>query len=181
MTRADPNRLKAVSPLRFPSAHAMDNWTTIEDHHNFTTPYPLQAMTRQRKRNDDKEESPLPKTASAAPEGLKNWDEIPSWQQDNEYILSGYRIPEKLRPYKYDILGSSHQILHLAVILAALAHMFAQICFLASARLKRGSEEARKHASALINNAGAKKGRPMKALKRPQLIPRAKSLLRRDD
>lgn len=34
------------------------------------------------------------------------------------------QIPEKLRPYKYDIFGSSHQILHVAVILAGLAHMF---------------------------------------------------------
>ena len=25
--------------------------------------------------------------------GLRQWDEIPSWQQDNEYILSGYRVP----------------------------------------------------------------------------------------
>ncbi|KAL8878679.1 MAG: hypothetical protein Q9198_003564 [Flavoplaca austrocitrina] len=33
------------------------------------------------------------------------------------------RVPEKLRPYKYDIFGSSHQILHVAVILAGLAHM----------------------------------------------------------
>lgn len=50
-------------------------------------------MKRQRKRNDDKEEAPWHQTGSAAPEGLKNWDEIPSWQQDNEYILSGYRVP----------------------------------------------------------------------------------------
>ncbi len=33
------------------------------------------------------------------------------------------RIPEKLRPLKYDIYGSSHQVLHVAVILAGLAHM----------------------------------------------------------
>ena len=34
------------------------------------------------------------------------------------------RVPEKLRPLKYDIYGSSHQVLHVAVILAGLAHMF---------------------------------------------------------
>lgn len=33
------------------------------------------------------------------------------------------QIPEKLSPYKYDIFGSSHQILHVAVVLAGLAHM----------------------------------------------------------
>lgn len=34
------------------------------------------------------------------------------------------QIPEKIRPYQYDIFGSSHQVLHVAVILAGLAHMF---------------------------------------------------------
>ena len=34
------------------------------------------------------------------------------------------RIPEKFRERKFDIVGSSHQILHVMVILAALAHMF---------------------------------------------------------
>ena len=34
------------------------------------------------------------------------------------------RVPEKLRPIQYDIYGSSHQILHIAVILAGLSHMF---------------------------------------------------------
>lgn len=34
------------------------------------------------------------------------------------------RIPEKLRPLRYDLYGSSHQVLHVAVILAGLAHMF---------------------------------------------------------
>ncbi|CAL8576031.1 hypothetical protein XPA_001923 [Xanthoria parietina] len=33
------------------------------------------------------------------------------------------RIPEKLCPYRYDIFGSSHQILHVAVVLAGVAHM----------------------------------------------------------
>ncbi|KAM0800315.1 mPR-typeG-protein-coupled receptor [Usnea florida] len=33
------------------------------------------------------------------------------------------RVPEKLHPLKYDIYGSSHQVLHIAVILAGLAHM----------------------------------------------------------
>ncbi|PQE10730.1 hemolysin-III channel Izh2 protein [Rutstroemia sp. NJR-2017a WRK4] len=34
------------------------------------------------------------------------------------------RIPERYYPRKYDILGSSHQILHFMVIFAGLAHMF---------------------------------------------------------
>lgn len=34
------------------------------------------------------------------------------------------QIPEKIRPYRYDIFGSSHQVLHFAVMLAGLAHMF---------------------------------------------------------
>ncbi|KAL8652921.1 MAG: hypothetical protein Q9226_004062 [Calogaya cf. arnoldii] len=34
------------------------------------------------------------------------------------------RVPERFRPYKHDFFGSSHQILHIAVILAGLAHMF---------------------------------------------------------
>lgn len=28
-------------------------------------------------------------------QNLLNWDQIPPWQQDNEYILSGYREPTK--------------------------------------------------------------------------------------
>lgn len=39
-------------------------------------------------------------------------------------VIYAARIPEKLRPLKYDINGSSHQVLHVAVILAGLAHMF---------------------------------------------------------
>lgn len=35
-----------------------------------------------------------------------------------------YQVPEKLRPFKHDIYGSSHQVLHVAVVLAGLAHMF---------------------------------------------------------
>ena len=34
------------------------------------------------------------------------------------------RVPERLRPLRYDIYGNSHQVLHVAVILAGLAHMF---------------------------------------------------------
>ena len=34
------------------------------------------------------------------------------------------RFPEKLRLLKYDIYGNSHQVLHVAVVLAGLAHMF---------------------------------------------------------
>ena len=34
------------------------------------------------------------------------------------------RVPERLRPRKYDIYGNSHQVLHVAVVLAGLAHMF---------------------------------------------------------
>ena len=32
------------------------------------------------------------------------------------------QVPERTRPGTFDILGSSHQILHLMVILAGLAH-----------------------------------------------------------
>jgi len=34
------------------------------------------------------------------------------------------QVPEKWQPVWYDIDGSSHQILHVAVIFAGLAHMF---------------------------------------------------------
>ncbi|KAL8897859.1 MAG: hypothetical protein Q9207_006988 [Kuettlingeria erythrocarpa] len=150
---------------------------------------------------EEHNEKAFPARAAKAPsKDLRKWDDIPSWQQDNEYILSGYRestgsfarsfrsllyvhnetvniyshllaaafflsapiylyeifyadylratrgdvivfstffygvgeqsrmlqgcIPEKWSPYKFDILGSSHQMLHVAVILAGLAHMF---------------------------------------------------------
>lgn len=36
----------------------------------------------------------------------------------------GIRIPEKMSPGRFDIYGSSHQILHFMVIFAGLAHMF---------------------------------------------------------
>ena len=39
-------------------------------------------------------------------------------------LIYAARFPEKLRPLRYDIYGSSHQVLHVAVILAGLAHMF---------------------------------------------------------
>ena len=39
-------------------------------------------------------------------------------------LLIARQIPEKLHPLKYDIYGSSHQMLHVAVIFAGLAHMF---------------------------------------------------------
>lgn len=39
-------------------------------------------------------------------------------------VIYAARVPERLRPLKYDIYGSSHQVLHVAVILAGLAHMF---------------------------------------------------------
>ena len=39
-------------------------------------------------------------------------------------VIYAARVPEKLRPLKYDIYGSSHQVLHVAVIFAGLAHMF---------------------------------------------------------
>lgn len=39
-------------------------------------------------------------------------------------VVYAARVPEKLRPLKYDIYGSSHQMLHIAVVLAGLAHMF---------------------------------------------------------
>ena len=37
--------------------------------------------------------------------------------------LTSKWIPEKRYPRKYDIVGSSHQILHIMVILAGLVHM----------------------------------------------------------
>ncbi|KAF7893511.1 uncharacterized protein EAF02_001049 [Botrytis sinoallii] len=39
-------------------------------------------------------------------------------------VAYAVRIPEKWFPHRHDILGSSHQILHLMVIFAGLAHMF---------------------------------------------------------
>ena len=39
-------------------------------------------------------------------------------------LLTCKQVPEKIRPLKYDIYGSSHQVLHVAVIVAGLAHMF---------------------------------------------------------
>jgi adiponectin receptor len=33
------------------------------------------------------------------------------------------RVPERLRPGKFDILGSSHQIFHVLVVCAAVAHL----------------------------------------------------------
>ncbi|KAL2037252.1 hypothetical protein N7G274_009941 [Stereocaulon virgatum] len=39
-------------------------------------------------------------------------------------VIYAARLPEKLEPIKYDLYGSSHQILHVAVVLAGLAHMF---------------------------------------------------------
>lgn len=39
-------------------------------------------------------------------------------------VTYAIRIPEKLRPLKHDMIGSSHQVLHIAVVLAGLAHMF---------------------------------------------------------
>lgn len=47
-------------------------------------------MARPRKMASSKEASQTPITVKGA-RCLKSWDEIPSWQQDNEYILSGYR------------------------------------------------------------------------------------------
>lgn len=39
-------------------------------------------------------------------------------------VIYAARVPEKWRPLDYDIYGSSHQVLHVAVVLAGLAHMF---------------------------------------------------------
>ena len=33
------------------------------------------------------------------------------------------RIPEKYNPGKYDLIGSSHQIFHVFVVLAAISHL----------------------------------------------------------
>ncbi|KAL8846035.1 MAG: hypothetical protein Q9221_008848 [Calogaya cf. arnoldii] len=50
------------------------------------------------------------------------------------------RVPEKFRPYKYDIFGSSHQILHVAVILAGLAHIGSVLLAHALLRPRRSLE-----------------------------------------
>lgn len=39
-------------------------------------------------------------------------------------VIYAARVPEKIKPLKYDIYGNSHQVLHVAVIFAGLAHMF---------------------------------------------------------
>ena len=38
-------------------------------------------------------------------------------------VIYAERVPERLRPGQFDILGSSHQIFHVLVVLAALAHL----------------------------------------------------------
>ena len=43
--------------------------------------------------------------------------------RSDEAGLMMMQIPEKWYPRKYDILGNSHQILHVMVIFAGLAHM----------------------------------------------------------
>lgn len=40
------------------------------------------------------------------------------------FDLTTEQIPEKWHPRRFDICGCSHQILHVLVILAGLAHMF---------------------------------------------------------
>lgn len=50
-------------------------------------------MARQRKQNDHQNKFVRGQSSSPYFGRLKNWDEIPSWQQDNEYILTGYRQP----------------------------------------------------------------------------------------
>ena len=43
------------------------------------------------------------------------------------YILGAtiyaVRVPERLRPGQFDVLGSSHQIFHVLVLMAVLAHL----------------------------------------------------------
>ena len=39
-------------------------------------------------------------------------------------LLICKQVPEKIKPFKYDIYGNSHQVLHVAVVFAGLAHMF---------------------------------------------------------
>ena len=39
-------------------------------------------------------------------------------------VIYAARVPGKVRPITYDIYGSSHQVLHVAVALSALAHIF---------------------------------------------------------
>ena len=41
-------------------------------------------------------------------QSLKRWTEIPSWQQDNEYILSGYRQPTGSFKRCFKSLGYIH-------------------------------------------------------------------------
>ena len=47
-------------------------------------------MARPRKTVPSKETLQIPVTAEPT-RRLKSSDEVPSWQRDNEYILSGYR------------------------------------------------------------------------------------------
>lgn len=43
---------------------------------------------------------------------------------DISLLTCGEQVPEKIRPLKHDVYGNSHQVLHVAVIFAGLAHMF---------------------------------------------------------
>lgn len=47
-------------------------------------------MARLRKR-DGRQAQSLPDQITSPNHALKQWTQIPGWQQDNEYILSGYR------------------------------------------------------------------------------------------
>lgn len=49
------------------------------------------ALTRQDRRQIQLEKSLKSQSLTPIHGRLKTWDEIPSWQQDNEYILSAYR------------------------------------------------------------------------------------------
>ena len=40
-------------------------------------------------------------------------------------IIYALKIPERLLPYRFDMVGSSHQIFHVLIIVAASIHMWA--------------------------------------------------------
>ena len=56
------------------------------------------------------------------PQGYVALD-IKKYLHRQKQVLNVQQIPEKHSPFDYDIIGSSHQILHVMVILAGLVHM----------------------------------------------------------
>lgn len=63
------------------------------------------------------------------PQSLRTWQQIPSWQQDNEYILAGYREATNSFGRCYQSLGYIHNetINIYSHILGAMIFFFAPI------------------------------------------------------